>query len=353
MNNPEVIYSTLSNIDKDNCCSQLVSSNTPALSEYSLALAKTILSKNDKMEFSYSRTTKEVISKVLEILNDYTLFQPNATIIANRLAEKQDYHQNTLGTFVDLQDGSLVQTLISADEGFYYLVSKVDPDTFLSASGDNFETGFSKKHPYYKTCIMEFDLSNNLITAKVADTNYKISNYWWKDFLELDRKRLPEDNSKISFNLISKEIKKIEKLSLKDSEILKQHLINYYNTQLNFSIDELVNQVIGNYNPINPNVNVDYLKSTLYSIADRGKFDQVFNIDKEPIKKHLRNKPYKANNSVSFYITNGIPDELIESFIHSDIVDDEKYILIKSEDDDTFMRFLRKDEVDTVEASVG
>ena len=120
---------------------------------------------------------------------------------AERLHRVERTTQEKLQKITTLRKGSLLQSHIELYDEIYVLLFKIDHAGFLDENFD-WKVGLPEKQIAQKSAILK--ISDAIVEQIwVGDSNAKISEYWWKDFLELVPLSSPETNTKSAFDAIS------------------------------------------------------------------------------------------------------------------------------------------------------
>lgn len=243
---------------------------------------------------------------------------------------------------VKIKKGSLVQVLCyNEDEDNYeFLIAKVEHNEFWDDKDFNKRSGFSiENNRLWKSCLFKIQKENfEIIEAKVFLDNQ--AKYWYDDFLELDPMNDDEENTSKAFKAIDNLLnKKIKKESPSDYLYLRNGVICFFKNNEFFDYDNLMLSVFDNYE--SDNINRENFNGFLDTLKDlpNNKFERQFNVVKKAIKARVR-KIYHVNDDIELKINDGIDGikDIIKSY--KDEYTGEKYIQIKTNDDETYNSFL-------------
>ena len=185
--------------------------NENDVTNYLELLIKEIYDEKTKRKFNISSKTTEVFVSILNILQKSD-FELNTEIIANRLLREEIRIQDKIKHLKDIKKGSILQCYFQMNGNPYIIITKVDHNPFLDENELKKRIGLPYNKKVIKAALFRFNMDNNVEQIYVLDSNAKISEYWWKDFLELVEIYSDEANSENSFNSIDKYLnKKIKK----------------------------------------------------------------------------------------------------------------------------------------------
>ena len=132
----------------------------------------------------------------------------------------------------------------------------------------------------------------------------------------------------------------LRKIYPRDYTTLRNSVICYFRSKDMFNFDDMYETIFYNYSPVD--IEKDVYKSNVIDkinkIKINDKFDNQFKINQKLIKARIQ-KVYEVNNNVQIKIMDGIDD--IDDIINSykDPRTNEKYIRIKTNNDETYNSF--------------
>ncbi|MBB6696235.1 hypothetical protein [Clostridium algidicarnis] len=271
-----------------------------------------------------------------ENLNNEIIFRN----IALRLVEAEKEAQEKIKNLnVDIKKGSLIQAIISNDEGkVSYIIAKVEHVNILDKNDWEKHTGLPLEKAILKTCIINFDESYEPEDIRVYDSNNKVSDYWSNGLLELVPLTTDEVNTTNAFKEIDKFLlKNVKSKSPSDYTLMYNSVLGYFNQNATFEFNDMINKVMDNYIPENGEmIIIKELKKKIYELPEKRSFDRQFEIIPTVIRKR-KQKTYSVNQNIDLTIKDSI--ENLKDVIIG-IIDDnqEKYIKIKV-DEDIFTQF--------------
>lgn len=324
-------YSVLHHIDltSDSVKTVIGAGDAGDVTDYIRTLLTEVTSEKNKRIFEFASETSEVRS-VIPIINDKASFDNAARTIASRLHRIEKETQKRYEQITEIQKGSLLQVYLSANGTKTFVATKVDHNDFLDEADLKRRVGLPFKKHVLKAAIIELGEESEILKVNVYDSNSTLSTYWWQSFLELAEINTDEYNTKISFNAIDALLTKIvKKESPSDYTFIRNNVIAYYRTQPAFSLDGLVENVIGEYEPENPSLDVNEIKKKIMELPEKKKFDTKFNIEKKIITARFK-RHIPLHEKIDLYLKEDIEnlEEVITAY--QDPAGD-KYIRIKSE----------------------
>ncbi|ASV35971.1 hypothetical protein CI807_07165 [Pseudomonas sp. NS1(2017)] len=294
---------------------------------YIKELASGILKNHKGQEHRFSSENCEMstLSKKLTTSN----FDVASRQTAERLHRVERITQEKLKKITTLRKGSLLQSHIELYDEIYVLFFKIDHAGFLDENFD-WKVGLPEKQIAQKSAILK--ISDSIIEQIwVGDSNAKISEYWWRDFLELVPLSSPETNTKSAFIAIEKLlISAVKKLSNSDFWTLRNAIVSYFRTSQHFQIKALIDQTLTSYTPDSSEVNMQKLIADVNALPEKSAFDPQFEIAPNIIKAKIKKQIVLAEN-LELRITGEIKNH-DETFDTGEDDDGRKFLKIYSEE---------------------
>ncbi|WAA10827.1 hypothetical protein [Fervidibacillus albus] len=315
------------------------------LDEYIMDLLQNIVNLPDSRHYTFESDNTEVKNLIdniiLEILEgngvqDYFSYSDK---IAERLLRKELYAQEKYAHFTSLQKGSLIQSLVEYNDELIYLISKVEHESFLNAEDLVKQIGLPYEKKALKISIIKFTADYEIIDIIVFDSNKRISQYWVKDFLELNEKNSDEKNTSSAFKAVDLVLsRKLKKSSPTDYTILRNNLIGFFRTQSEFVFENMINTVFGDYEPEKPEVvDMEKIKEEIYKLPENNIFDKRFTIISKEIKAKIK-KVVKISEKIDLHLKDHI-NQLKQVIKSNEKPDGTKVIEIKVENEQTYEMF--------------
>ncbi|WP_339065532.1 hypothetical protein [Teredinibacter turnerae] len=265
-------------------------------------------------------------------------------IIAKRLLRIEKLAQERVKKMVSLRTGSLVQIYAEVDGQITLIITKVDHNSYLNEVDLKKQLGLPENQRVQKTAIISFEADNSVNDIRINDTNRKISQYWWQDFLETEEIHSSEKNTLTAFNAIDRELHKtVRKKSKSDFWTLRNAVISYFRTNDSCTFENLIETVFDGYQPDSPELKIDDLISKVKELPNKHKFDSQFEISTSSIKARINNQIKLAEN-LELKFTGEVQN--LSSLIDTGELDDgRKYLRIFSDAGyDEFHRFSEADQ---------
>ena len=324
-------YTSLHHIDNESgVISKVdVDSKSQYLSEYIEHLMKDIQDKPTKRVFKFrSGGTTEIRAAIGNfVLRDYSAVDTNAKRL---LAVEQKTNEKIKNLKANVQKGSLFQTVINVDDNYkMVIIAKAEHNDFLDAQDFILHMGLPWKKKVFKSFLAAIDNTGKIIKVIVADTNTKISEYWWSDFFELDEVRTDRFNTKLYLEALDKKILDlIKKKFPADHTILRSSAIGHFRSQDDLDHLEFYNAIFKNYPPVDEKFPIDKIRKSVLSLPEDYGVDSQFRIEKDEVKGRISSK-IPLFEGVELVYNGGADLDNIEAGKNKE---GDKYILIKTEE---------------------
>lgn len=264
--------------------------------------------------------------------------------IANRLLIKEQDAQTKYANITEIQRGiMLVAFCQMTDREHKIIISKADYSEFLEEASGIKKNGLPIKKKIFKSFIANVTIVGNTFKwGKIAtfDVNSSQAKYWYNDFLDLEAKLNDETNTKKAFDEINARVlTPIKKESKDDYWCLYNSTLRYMRSEGEFDIEYYAKVIIGQYNPINPNVKINELCQKALLLPGKRNFDKKFTKVPKVIKKKLKTiVPLTEDISLSI-ADNENPDmkNIIKPY---DDDEGNKYIMVKSNEGYSYAKSL-------------
>lgn len=331
MSNDINIYSkSIHHLDIENETNEKVniSGTDNDFASYLNSMAKEVVNNsNDSRKFKFRSNTTEVISQIKSILDDNGSSE-ELNNISKRLLNTEVDAQDKYSRITNIQKGSLLQALFKIDNEKYFIITKVDHNTFLDEVDLKKRIGLPFESYVLKACIIKI-IDNEINNIDVFDTQKKIAEYWWKDFLELQELTTDEHNTRLAFTSIHSHLaRRLKKHYPADYTYIRNNLISYFRNRNSFNYQEMVDHVIGEYEP-DSDLDVDDLKRTINELPKNREFDKTFQIVEDVIKAKY-SRTISLDKKIKLKIEEDI-ENLENKIIAFESEDGKKYVKIESE----------------------
>lgn len=264
-----------------------------------------------------------------------------AESIADKLLREEVKAQQKIeATGQSVKRGSLIQALLSEDENFVFVLAKVEHSEWYDGESLLKNFGFpNDKKNVWKSAVFQIQVIEDAVTIEQIQVyTDNAAKYWADSFLEVDEKRSDSTNTRVVFSSLEKALGRyVKNKSECDYTILRNTLIGEMKKPRQINYDEFVDELVLDYQPENPNLNMQEVRTKLLDLGNKNNFDKQFQTDPSEVKARRRNK-YKPIAGVEISIIGEVED------LKRDICskeDDEKgrYLEIRCTDDQTFEAF--------------
>lgn len=307
---------------------------------YTEGLIWEILKNPNRKQYKIRSIKTEIVSTVLSSVENATVSEPDATLIAQRLLNKEIQRQEEIDRLkTKIKQGGLLISLVKEQEYYYFVLVKVENNDYLDDIEIKKRTGLPYENKSFKQCLFKISEDENEISEIfLFDRNGPIADYWANEFLELDVLTSDEESTKDTFNMISNTLKrKMYNASPTDYILFRNQALGYYLTSQQFKLDDFFDYVFGSYVPECDVVNVEEIKTNLRELFENKKLDTNFDIIKSAIKSRKLKEIRQANPVIAITIDGYDAD--IRANIQSKIFDGQKYIVVKATDQNTYDSF--------------
>lgn len=230
--------------------------------------------------------------------------------ISERLMESEVSAQLSIESMGrSLRKGSLIQALVNLENSYRYVLIKIDHSLYLDTKNLKKSIGLPLEEKILKSCVIDYNESNEITDINLYDSTKKMANYWWNGLLELKPASKDDINTKTAFRKINVLIdKEIGESCPADATMLINRSKGYFDSKSQFDIDDFINTVVGDYNSVKDesifNENKSELKEKIKNLATKH-FDGQFNIDIAVINK-VKSNVYKIDDRISLTLNGKI-----------------------------------------------
>jgi hypothetical protein len=320
--------------------------NNDNINLYIMNLLNNIAENDGDREYEFERTALTMKTLIQKIIDNREVEDTGENIAERLLTIETNAQEQIRHLGREIQKGILIISYIQMTEDEKkIIISKVDYTEFIEEVSGSIKNGLPTKKKIFKSFVANISTENgqNVINKLVTyDSNSSKATYWWKTFLELKEIRNDEVNSKNAYNAIkTKVLLPICKKHKSDYLCLWNATVAYFRTDGNFNINHYKDEIIGNYHPHDPELNIDKLKTKISELPQKNNFDCTFAKKPEVIKDKFKNN-IKLTNELDLVIKYDIQD--LERTIQAHLDDENnKYIMIRS---DTGYDYAKRNEND-------
>ena len=260
------------------------------LGQYIQRLLNEITNSPNKRSFLFQRETTEIRSAINNLISED--YETGSEIIANRLLPIEQAAQERIAHLgVEIQKGSLFQTIIENEDGKFVIISKADHNEFLDEIDFLIHKGLPWKKRVFKAFMAKIENDSTLSSIIIYDTNTTKSMYWWENYFEIKEKHNDTHNTRTSLDTLDKKVfNPIKKDYPADHTILRNSTIGYFRNKEEFALQEYISEIFDNYTPVDENFPLQRTKNKIADLPERWNFDRRFLISKGDIDKRAVNK---------------------------------------------------------------
>ena len=298
-----------------------------------------VFEKETKKSYKPRVLTTEVISIITRVLKDMDSNEELLENIPKRLLKYEISTQkdiDKLGT--KIRKGCLLQAYIKKDGKNYFIITKIEATDGLDMTELKMRDILLSSKKIIKSALFEINEAGEFGDIFLSDTNANISKYWYDDFLELEEVTTDEMNTQKTYGIVMKEIKnKLEKTSPSDYTFCRNACIIFFKTKETFDLNDAVNDIFLSYDFENKEIKKEDIIEKIKRKIDKENLDTQFTLKKDVIKNRLTKMRKRVNKEISIEIDGGV--ENIKDNIYSTEQNGEKYIIIKSTEEETYKFF--------------
>lgn len=229
-------------------------------------------------------------------------------------------------------------SIYKKNEKKYFIITKIEATDGLDMTELRMRAilPFSKK--IIKNALFEINEDEEFGDIFLSDTNANISKYWYDDFLELEEMTTDEMNTQKTYGIVMREIKnKLEKISPSDYTFCRNACITFFKTKGTFDLNDAINDIFLSYNFEDEAIKKEEIIEKIKNKIKKEGLDTQFVLKKDVIKNRLIKMKKRVNEGISIEIDGYI--ENIKDSIYSIEQNGEKYIMIKSTEEETYKSF--------------
>lgn len=342
----QVLYSSLHNLDmaKDEPIRKAIPAD---FNSYMEAYIKFATTENDSSReynpIDANRTVLKCVSTIFsnvlhqgDAVTDIEALDDLANSIALKLLDVEKAVQKQIEQLTDVQKGSIVQALITDDEGYKYVVAKVEHSEWYD--GETLEKNFGfpgQNKRVWKSAVIGLNAVDGAvkftnITAYI-NTNAK---YWTADFLEVQEAKTDAVNTRAVLRTVERVLKPVKEIAPQDYYNLRNTVVHELQSEQTINYPEMINNLLGSYQPASKDVDVKRMRERLLKASG---FDTQFNTNPKAIDKQSKVK-LSVSPSIDVLVKEGIPNWREDFFIHEK-ADGRTFLMIRCDDQRTLNSF--------------
>jgi hypothetical protein len=321
----EIIYSSVHLIDHANNEIRVfdLDHTNPNLQEYVSLVVYEITTKQNRRKFHFESETSEVRATLNTFAHGE--FAEASSINANRLLSAEKKGQERIDRLSkEIQKGSFIQVFIRNDDDFQLLMCKIDHTNILDEIDLTRRAGLPWEKKIFKAVVIEFSQPEIVNMVYIYDSNPRMAEYWWSDFLELTEEYTDSYNTKTAMDMLDFNIfSKIKAQYKQDYIYLRNSSIHYFRSHDEFDVSDYVQEVFSTYIPEDKEFPSKEIIQKVSELPEKKNFDSRFKIIKEDISKKMI-QTIKITNQIDLVIKDAID---IKSIIVPDKEPDGRKIL--------------------------
>ena len=259
--------------------------------------------------------------------------------IAKKLLDTEKTVQERMSHLTSVQKGSIVQAMIEDDDGYKYVIAKVEHSEWID--GETFQKNFGfpgENKKVWKSAVLSLD--ENDVTIIFKSIKAYVNNqavYWTNDFLEVKEANSNTSNTRAVLNVVESVLKPVKSSSPQDYYNLRNSAIRELQTDQLINYPEMVGRLLDNYDPANAGINTTELKNNLISKSSSIGFDTQFHADPNVVKKNKK-VLVKVSPSIDVVVKESLPNWESNFRIHRK-TDGSNYLMVRCEDPNTLRSF--------------
>lgn len=323
------------------------------MKSYVNVLIENIENSNRQTEYRLVRATTEVSRIVLNSVSNGGVFDDNVLGQCEAIAERFLHYEYAAKEKIEkmkltIHNGCLIQALIKvSDKKFKYVIAKGDWSDFLNKNNFSKTEGIHiNKKNLGKSCIFYIDIQQDG-TSYISDCKVLLdnpANYFWNDFLELEKVFSDDDCTK---NMVKKVTQLIDKTFRKEYPRHRQYLRNTFITYLysNDLIDfeDIKNTIFVPYlenSDIDQSIQDDFI-DILDKLPERGKdkFGRQFTCVRKKIESKIIKSKYVLDDHVFLEIQDDFSESEISNITSGIDKNQKGYVKIYTENEEVLNTF--------------
>ena len=287
------------------------------------------------------RCVADIISGVIAGLED--LGSLSDSIARKLLFVEKDVQEDVLRLGIQVQKGSVIQALIEDDDGYKYIIAKVEHSEFFEVENYRRDIGFpSENKRVWKSAVISWRSIDGELSFAGARVYAKSGeHYWTNSFLEMDPANEDEKNTQIVYAEINRVLNsKVKEQSPADYTKLQNAVIATLQSERQINYPEMIQNIFGSYQPTDETLKMEPIIEKLQALQNAGKFDTQFNSYPKAVK-NIKKRKYQISTNIELILHEGI-DNLSKNVQSITTSEGDKYIQVLCENEKVFRAFLTK-----------
>ena len=285
------------------------------------------------------RCVATIFSDILpqgEVIRDTDSLNEQSDSIAKKLLDVEKDVQDRIGQMTDVQKGSIVQAFICDDDGYKYVIAKVEHSEWYDGETLSKNFGFPGQNKrVWKCAVIGLDVIDGAVIfpsiKAYINTNAK---YWTASFLEIQEAKTDAANTKAVLHAVEMALRPVREKSPQDYYNLRNTAVHELQSEQTINYPDMVDRLLSNYQPASDDVDIQSIKGKL--LAATG-FDTQFHTDPKSIKGTGKVKIY-VSPAIDVLVKEGIPNWREDFLIHEKR-DGRTFLMIRCDDPTTIKSF--------------
>lgn len=296
-----------------------------------------IAGNHDAKKYAIRSRDTEVVNRLFAAIYDNDFENAITNIKERLLREEISTQQQVEHLGITIHGGILILAHILESNVNRFIICKAEDSQYISDTNYELDRGYPIKRKIFKSSIFTFDEEGEISEILLSDTNRKIATYWYNDFLEVDEKRSSEANTRNAFQAIDGILNRVKSQYPADHTHLRNSTIRYFRGEESFSLEDYIQNAIGDYQPVDENLDVTNLKQRIRALPESYNFDTLFDVVRSEITARIKSQ-ITLNSSMDLIIKRDFDENDIEAIQNPDGT---KYIKIRT--DKGFEHFKRRE----------
>lgn len=350
----QVLYSSLHNLDMNQ--DMPIRKSIPSdFSSYMEAYIKFATKDNDtSREYTLVDRNRTVVNCISSIFSDILM---QGGVIANsedadeysdsialKLLDTEKAVQEQIGSMTQVQKGSIVQALVADEEGYKFIIAKIEHSEWYHGETLIKNLGFPGENKrVWKSVVMCLEVVDGTVifTSIKVHLNHK-AEYWTAKFLEIQEAKTDTVNTKAVFAGVERVLKPLIKKSPQDYYNIRNSVVTQLQKDQTINYTDMVGTIMDGYSPAGNNVAAATLKAQLIALKNEGHFDTQFHTDPKAMKRKKRTT-LDVTQCIQVVVTEGLPD-WEENFRIKRKANGQNYLMIRCSDEKTLKAFKEDEE---------
>lgn len=265
------------------------------LKKYIEKVVNEVVTSTRRQKFKFDDDFSKIPEIVKSLLSED--FTENSTLLAKKLHACEIVAQSKYQAITELREGSLLCVHLVFGDREFVLIVKIDHANFFDDTQYVKSAGLPEKQRAQKSAMIEVVSGELSSTVIVSDSGSKITEYWWKEFLDLLPLSSDEKNTDTAFKSLEALLtRRLKSSSQCDFWTLRNALVSYFATRQDCIFSEMLDELFDGFDPDDKNLDLGKIKKEAGGLPDKKGFDSQFAIVKSVIKARIKKQIRLAEN---------------------------------------------------------